>query len=70
MIESNTADREIIVTRLFDAPRERVFEAWTGAEHIGEWWGPDGWTIKTHSMDVKPGGEWRYVMYGPNLQSK
>lgn len=66
MSESNTAGREIVITRVFNAPRERVFDAWRDAAYIGEWWGPDGFTTKTDSMDVRPGGEWRYVMYGPN----
>lgn len=66
MTDIKRADREIIVTRIFNAPRERVFEAWTDPEHIGEWWGPNGFTTKTDSIDVRPGGEWRYVMYGPN----
>jgi len=53
-----TADREIVVTRQFDAPRELVFAAWTEREHIEKWWSPKGAT--THEMDVRPGGVWRY----------
>ncbi|MBP6470152.1 MAG: SRPBCC domain-containing protein [Chloroflexi bacterium] len=52
------ADREIVVTRLIDAPRELVFAAFTEQEHIEQWWAPKGAT--THEMDVKPGGIWRY----------
>jgi len=62
----STADREILITRVFDAPRELVFDAFLDAEHIGDWWGPAGFRITTHSMDVRPGGEWRFVMHGPD----
>jgi uncharacterized protein YndB with AHSA1/START domain len=58
----STADREIVVTRLIDAPRELVFEAFTEREHIEQWWAPRGAT--THEMDVKPGGFWRYSQPG------
>jgi uncharacterized protein YndB with AHSA1/START domain len=60
------ADREILITRVFDAPRDLVFDAFLDAEHIGEWWGPAGFRMTTHSMDVRPGGEWRFVMHGPD----
>ena len=55
---NTTADREIVVSRLIDAPRELVFAAFTEREHIEQWWAPKGAT--THEMDVKPGGIWRY----------
>jgi uncharacterized protein YndB with AHSA1/START domain len=63
---SSTADREIVTTRLIDAPRELVFEAWTDPKHVGHWFGPDGFTTITHSMDVRPGGVWRFTMRGPD----
>jgi uncharacterized protein YndB with AHSA1/START domain len=63
---TGTADREIVVTRMFEAPRELVFDAWTNPEHVGRWWGPNGFTTTTSAMDVRPGGEWRYVMHGPD----
>jgi len=63
---SDTADREIIITRIINAQRELVFRAWTDPEHIGEWWGQTGFTTTIHSMDVRPGGEWRFIMHGPN----
>jgi uncharacterized protein YndB with AHSA1/START domain len=62
----STADREILITRVFDAPRELVFDAFLDPEHIGDWWGPAGFRITTQSMDVRPGGEWRFVMHGPD----
>lgn len=63
---SDTADREITATRVFDAPRELVFEAWTDPKHIAQWWGPNGFTNTIHSMDVRPGGEWDFIMHGPD----
>lgn len=61
----NLEDRQIIVNRTFDAPRELVFNTWTDPIHIGNWWGPNGFTITTHEMDVKPGGTWKFMMHGP-----
>ena len=58
-----TADREIVVTRLIDAPRELVFAAFTKREHVEEWWVPGG-TI--HEWDAQPGGLWRYSQSGPD----
>jgi len=63
---ASTADREISITRLFDAPRELVWKVWTDPKHIALWWGPRGFTNTIHSMDVRPGGEWRFIMHGPN----
>jgi uncharacterized protein YndB with AHSA1/START domain len=59
-------DREIAATRIFDAPRELVWKVWTDPKHVGNWWGPNGFTTTIHSMEVKPGGVWRYVMHGPD----
>ncbi len=61
-----TADREIVLSRVFDAPRELVFRAWTDARHIAQWWGPNGFTTTVQEMDVRPGGVWRFVMHGPD----
>lgn len=63
---SDKADRELVFTRTFDAPRELVFEAWTRPEHIVHWWGPNGFRTTVQQMDVRPGGEWRLVMHGPD----
>lgn len=59
-------DRELLITRTLDAPRELVFEAWTDPKHIAQWWGPKGFTTTVGAMDVTPGGAWRYVMHGPD----
>ncbi len=61
---NKTKDREIVVTRLIDAPRELVFAAFTEPEHIEQWWASKG--SKTHEIDVKPGGVWRYSQPGHN----
>lgn len=61
-----SADREIVATRVFDAPRALVFKAWTDPAHIGQWWGPRGFTTTTYAMDAKPGGVWRFCMHGPD----
>lgn len=62
----STADREIVTTRLLDAPRELVWKAWTDPRHVGRWWGPRGFTTTTHEIDVRPGGTWRFTMHGPD----
>lgn len=58
--------RSITATRVFDAPRERVFELWSDSKHLANWWGPRGFTITTEKFDFKPGGAWRFVMHGPD----
>ncbi|QGZ43131.1 ATPase [Pseudoduganella flava] len=62
----NTADREIVITRTLRAPRELVFDAFTDPQHVGIWWGPNGFAVKTAAMDVRPGGSWRFEMTGPD----
>jgi uncharacterized protein YndB with AHSA1/START domain len=63
---TDTQDREIVITRLFDAPRGLVWKAWTDPVHIARWWGPNGFTTTIHEMDVRPGGVWRHTMHGPD----
>ena len=58
--------RMIVTTRVFDAPRELVFEAWTNPKHLVQWWGPHGFTTTIRAIDVRPGGVWRFVMHGPD----
>jgi uncharacterized protein YndB with AHSA1/START domain len=60
------ADREIVVSRVVDAPRDLVFKVWTSPEHIREWWGPDGFSTTINSIDIRPGGVWDFVMHGPD----
>ena len=62
----NTADREIVITREFNAPRELVWEAMTNPKHVVKWWGPRGFTTTNESMDFRVGGVWKHVMHGPD----
>ena len=59
-------DREIVLTRVLDAPRDLVFEAWTKPEHAMKWFGPKGFTCTLHEMDVRVGGRWRFDMLAPD----
>jgi uncharacterized protein YndB with AHSA1/START domain len=63
---NDESDREVVVTRVFDAPRQLVFDVWTDPRHVGTWWGPNGFTTTTHAIDVRPGGAWRFIMHGPD----
>lgn len=65
-MRTSTADREIVLSRVFDAPRDLVFDVWTDPAHLAHWWGPDGFTLTTHSLDFRPGGHWRFIMHGPD----
>jgi uncharacterized protein YndB with AHSA1/START domain len=64
--QSATADREIVISRVIDAPRELVFEAFTEVRHLSRWWGPEGFTTTTTSFEFRVGGEWDFVMHGPD----
>ena len=64
--ETATADREIVLTRQLDAPRELVWRAWTEPEHLIRWWGPDSFTNTFHEIDFRTGGVWRFIMHGPD----
>jgi uncharacterized protein YndB with AHSA1/START domain len=64
--KSNTADRELNISRLLNAPVELVWEVWTNPGHIKNWWGPNGFTSTITKMEVEPGGEWNLVMHGPD----
>ncbi|MFC5862688.1 SRPBCC domain-containing protein [Acidicapsa dinghuensis] len=61
-----TVGREIRASRIFRAPRALVWRLCTEPEHIKNWWGPNGFTTIIEHMDVRPGGEWRFVMHGPD----
>ncbi len=63
---ANSADRTLTVTRVFDAPRELVFKAWTDPKHLANWWGPRGYTLPEHIMDFRPGGAYRFRMRPPD----
>lgn len=57
---------EIKITRVYDAPVKAVWDAWTDPHQVAQWWGPRGFTLTTHSKDLKPGGHWHYTMHGPD----
>lgn len=63
---SDMSDRELNTTRTFDAPRERVFRAFSDPVQLARWWGPNGFTDTVHEFDLRPGGVWRHTMHGPN----
>lgn len=63
---SPTADREIATSRVFDAPRELVWRAWTDPQHLARWYGPNGFAVTTDEMDVRAGGVWRHTLHGPD----
>jgi uncharacterized protein YndB with AHSA1/START domain len=65
-VKSATADREFVISRVIDAPRELVFEAFTEVRHLSQWWGPEGFTTTTRSFEFRVGGEWDFVMHGPD----
>jgi uncharacterized protein YndB with AHSA1/START domain len=60
------SEREIVVSRAIDGPRALVFEAFTDAGRLGQWWGPDGFTTTTHAFEFRVGGVWDYTMHGPD----
>jgi uncharacterized protein YndB with AHSA1/START domain len=60
------SDREIVMTRVFDAPRELVFDAYTKPEHVPHWFGPHGTEVPVCEIDLRPGGEWRFVLRSPD----
>jgi len=57
---------EIKITRIYDAPVKLVWDAWVEPKQVAQWWGPRGFTITTHSKDVRTGGHWNYTMHGPD----
>lgn len=64
-IAADTTDRELLVTRVIDAPRALVFKAWTEPEQVARWWGPQGFTTTFCDMDIRPGGTFRFCMRSP-----
>lgn len=65
-MEVRTTDRELIFTRMLDAPRKLVFEAYSSCEHLSHWWGPRMWPMAECTLDFRVGGTWHYCMRGPN----
>lgn len=66
MTHTDNSDRELVITRVLNAPRELVFRMFTEPDHIKNWWGPNGFTNTIFKMDVRPGGLWEFTMHGPD----
>lgn len=64
--KAKAEEREIVLTRIFDAPREAVFQAWTEPKQLARWWGPKMFTNPVCEVDARVGGAWRIVMRGPD----
>ena len=64
--DMETADREVVISRIINAPRDLVWKAMTVPEHQNKWWGPDGFRNEEVTMDFRVGGAWTYVMVGPD----
>jgi uncharacterized protein YndB with AHSA1/START domain len=62
----DTHDREVIIERTFDAPKATVWAAFTDPKHLDMWWGPNGFRNETSAHELKVGGEWRFLMHGPD----
>lgn len=62
---TDTRGQELLITRIFDAPREVVWHAWTELHLARQWWGPKGFTVSELAMAMQPGGTWRAVMHSP-----
>ena len=65
-MNEDISKRQLKIARLLNAPRELVWEMWTDPEHIKHWWGPSGFSNSISKMDVRVGGEWEFVMHGPD----
>lgn len=64
--DEKTGRFDLVAHRKLDAPRHLVYRAWTEAELLAQWWGPDGFTNTFHTFDPRPGGVWEFTMHGPN----
>lgn len=63
---TKSSERELVITRVFDAPRSLVFKTWTEPEHLMRWWGPKGFTTRVYKLDLHRDGGWRFCMRSPN----
>jgi uncharacterized protein YndB with AHSA1/START domain len=66
MFAAKAQPNEIAITRLYDAPVQKVWDAWVVPEQVAAWWGPRGFTLTTHKKEVRVGGAWAYTMHGPD----
>lgn len=65
-MSAKNKSNHIKITRVYDAPVKAVWDAWTDPKQAAQWWGPRGFTITTHSKDLRVGGTWVYTMHGPD----
>jgi len=65
-MSARNKSNELRITRIYDAPVAAVWDAWTDPGQVAQWWGPRGFTLTTHSKDLRPGGHWNYTMHGPD----
>jgi len=65
-VAESTADHEVVITRVYDAPARLLFEAYSKPEHIRHWFGPKGWPVTLCEMDFREGGRFRFAMTGPH----
>jgi uncharacterized protein YndB with AHSA1/START domain len=63
---STTPDREIVTTRIVNAPINLAYKAWTDPDHLKNWWGPKGFTNTFNEFDLRTGGKWSFIMHGPD----
>ena len=66
LVVTTPSDLEIVMSRVFDAPRDLVFEAHTSCEHLSRWWGPRKYEVVECDVDFRTGGTWRIVQRGPD----
>lgn len=66
LTQAEPGQATIVQTRLIRAPRERVWQAWTDAGHLGQWWGPQGFSVTTQLFEFRVGGHWVFTMHGPD----
>lgn len=65
-MDAKNKSNELKISRVYDAPVKAVWEAWTDPDQAAKWWGPRGFTLTTHSKDLRVGGTWHYTMHGPD----
>ena len=66
MTLTHDPSREIYAQRTLNAPRELVLKMWSDPQALSNWWGPEGFSTTTHKLEFKPGGEWTFIMHGPD----
>lgn len=66
MAAAKSKSNEIKIVRVYDAPLSAVWDAWHDIKQVSQWWGPRGFTLTSHSKELKAGGVWHYTMHGPD----